>query len=160
MPQPQGTLDRSTARLVAALVAGVFLLAAVVGNAAATLAAERTGAAVAVDAVVLDDAPGPAGSRVAWTAPDGAPGVATVAVPTGTGAGETRRLWVAPDGAVVPQPDVGAVPWVAALLTLVLGGAAGVAVVAAHRAVRRRARDRDLTLEWARVEPQWTGRGA
>lgn len=138
----------------------MLLLAAVVGNAAATLAAERTGAAEAVDAVVLDDSPASAPARVAWSDPDGATGVATVAVPTGTLAGETRRLWVAPDGAVVPRPDTGAGPSIAALLTGLLGGVVGAAVVAAHRAGRRRARDRDLTLEWARVEPQWTGRRA
>lgn len=160
MPQSQDALDRSTIRLAAALAAGVLLLAAMVSNAVATAASERTGAAVAVDAVVLEDAPGAGTARLAWTERDGSAGVATAAVPAGTQAGETRRLWVAPDGAVVPQPPAGSGPWVAGLLTALAGIVVGAAVVVAHSGARRRSRDRDLTLEWARVEPLWTGREA
>jgi hypothetical protein len=153
MPQSDGT-----ARLVAVLALGVVLLAAVVGNAAATVASERTGTAVAVDAVVLDDAPGPARVRVAWPGPDGVARTASAAVPAGARAGDARRVWVAPDGSVVPQPPAGSAPWTAALLTAALGAAAAAVVVAARRSGRRRARDRDLEREWARVEPLWTGR--
>lgn len=153
MPQSHGTV-----RLVAALALGVLTLAAVVGNAAATAASERTGAAVAAEAVVLDDAPAAARARVAWAGPDGTTGTATAAVPAGTQAGDTRRVWVAPDGSVVPQPWSGSGPWVAALLTALVGTLGGAAVVVAQRAARHRARVRDLDREWARVEPLWTGR--
>lgn len=169
--------SRSTVRLVAALAAGILLLAVVVGNAVAGVAAERSGAAMAVDAVVVGtasatgDAAGRDGSRwarVAWSDGPGAANgaasastlVATVRVPTGTRAGDVRRLWVAPDGTVVPRPDTGSGPWVASLLTVVVGGAACVPVVAARRAAWRRAVDRELAAEWARVEPVWTGRVA
>ncbi len=153
MPQSPGT-----ARLVAALALGVVLLAAVVGNAAATAASERTGAAVAVDAVVLDDAPAAGRARLAWTTAQGSTGVTTAAVPARTHAGDARRVWVAPDGSVVPQPPAGSGPWVAALLAALVGTLCAGAVVVAHRSARRRACDRDLALEWARVEPVWTGR--
>ncbi|TCK25916.1 hypothetical protein [Pseudonocardia endophytica] len=153
MPQSHGTI-----RLVTALALGVALLAAVVGNVVATTASERTGEAVAVDAVVVEDARAPARVRVAWTGADGRTGTATAAVPAGTRAGDPRRVWVAPDGSVVAQPPAGAAPWEAALLAAGLGAAVAVAVVVAHLSGRRRARDRALEREWAAVEPVWTGR--
>ncbi|MEU6236548.1 hypothetical protein [Kitasatospora sp. NPDC047058] len=178
-------LDRSRSRAWVAAGLGVLLaLAAAAGGAllvhratARDAAAERA-RLQPVDAVVRSiDRPTatPDGrqagehqsiipAEAAWTAPDGSPRTGTIDVRHTTAVGAVVTLWVDHAGTPADPPIDG----VGLAADAVCAGLAGFAVlctaVGGALALRLRTLDRRAGLawaaDWARREPEWTGRAA
>ncbi|MEV1291075.1 hypothetical protein [Pseudonocardia sp. NPDC049635] len=182
-PPGEGSADRlrrSTARWEDVLWAGLGLLvvaglvaAWLAGSAAYRVVAERGTAEAAdrtaIEAVVTGRASPPGDPQVglqavtvAWTAPDGSERTGRTSVPGLREVGDRVTVWVGGDGVLTGPPltaaDAGAVGLGAGFLTLVLWGGfvLGAGFLAFRWTTRRFARAWEL--DWARVEPQWTGR--
>lgn len=131
----------------------------------ATEAAERT----AVEAVVTERATsvadvqsGQQALTVSWTAPDGSARTGGTSLPGMYQVGDRLTVWVGPDGQLTPPPstptDAVTVAGAAGFMTLVVWGVALVGV--GHLGFRWTGRRfaRAWELDWADVEPQWSGR--
>lgn len=101
---------------------------------------------------------------VRWTEPGEGPRTATTRVPAGTGTGDMVDVWLDSRGrAVAPPPDSTAVWQHTATLGVCAAGGAVAVILLGHTVVRRAAMRRRLEeweQEWARTEPEWTGRRA
>lgn len=101
---------------------------------------------------------------VRWTEPDGGLRTATARVPVGTRTGDTVGVWLDSRGrSVTPPPDGTAIWQHTVTIGICAAGGAAAVILLGHAAVRRAAMRRRLAeweREWARTEPQWTGRRA
>lgn len=101
---------------------------------------------------------------VRWEPPGEEPRTAPARVPAGTRTGDTVDVWFDSEGrGVAPPPDETAI-WQHTITLGTCATAGAVAVILlGHAAVRRAAMRHRLAeweREWARTEPQWTGRRA
>ncbi|MHC3472733.1 Rv1733c family protein [Streptomyces sp. 7R007] len=101
---------------------------------------------------------------VRWTDAAGTAHRARASVAAGTRAGDTVDVWFDARGRTVPPPPGASAIWQHTVTMGVCAAAGAAAVVLlGHCAVRRVSTGHRLTeweREWARTEPQWTGRGA
>ncbi|MFJ7071801.1 hypothetical protein [Streptomyces sp. NPDC098781] len=101
---------------------------------------------------------------VRWTDPAHGTRTATAHVPAGTRAGETVDVWLDAQGRGVAPPPDGTAVWQHTITigVCVTAGVVGV-ILLGHTLVRHSAMSRRLAeweQEWARTEPEWTGRRA
>ncbi|MGY1704817.1 hypothetical protein ACI79C_09600 [Geodermatophilus sp. SYSU D00697] len=180
-----GPLKRGSDRvefLARLLVLAVVLLsvpvALAVGTAVrsdlASAAARQAGELTRTSATALVDADGYAASTppashghgsvvpARWTTPAGAQVEEQLPAPTGTRAGDEFPIWTTAEGLRAEEPMSSSDVTLAAVVPVVLGWSAGLAVTAlAHSVlcwVLGRQRDRQWAREWAAVEPTWTRR--
>ncbi|SFO20414.1 hypothetical protein SAMN05216207_103633 [Pseudonocardia ammonioxydans] len=179
-PGAADRLRRTAARWEDALSVGLGLLVAIgllltwlAGSAAhgtvlergATEATERT----PVPAVVTERATavgdlqsGQQALTVAWTAPDGSERTAGTSVPGLYDVGDRITVWTGPDGALTTPPATAAdaltVGFAAGFMTVVLWGL--LVLAAGWLGFRWTARRfaHAWELDWAAVEPHWSGR--
>ncbi|WP_093906311.1 hypothetical protein [Streptomyces sp. cf386] len=101
---------------------------------------------------------------VRWTEPGNGLRTATALVPAGTRAGETVDVWLDYRGRSVAPPPDGTAVWQHTVTLGVCAAAGAVTVILlGHAVVRHTAMRRRLAeweREWARTEPDWTGRRA
>ncbi|MFJ8532293.1 hypothetical protein [Streptomyces sp. NPDC093591] len=103
-------------------------------------------------------------ATVRWTEPDGDPRTATARVPAGTRNGDTVDVWLDSRGRGVAPPADSTAVWQHTVIIGVCATGGAVAVILSghavvrHAAMRRRLAEWDQ--EWARTEPEWTGRRA
>jgi hypothetical protein len=101
---------------------------------------------------------------VRWEQPGEGPRTATARVPAGTRAGETVDVWFDSEGrSVAPPPDDGAIWQHAVTIGACATGGTVAVILLGHSGVRRAAMRRRLAeweRDWARTEPEWTGRWA
>ncbi|WP_128429764.1 Rv1733c family protein [Streptomyces cyaneus] len=103
-------------------------------------------------------------TTVRWTEPEGGPRTASARVPAGTRNGDTVDVWLDSRGRTVAAPADSTAVWqhTVAIGVCATGGAVAVILlghaVVRHAAMRRRLAEWDQ--EWARTEPEWTGRRA
>ncbi|MGW6906643.1 Rv1733c family protein [Streptomyces sp. NPDC054940] len=101
---------------------------------------------------------------VRWMEPGNGLRTATALVAVGTRAGETVDVWLDSRGRSVAPPPDGTAVWqhTVTLGVCAAGGAVAVILlgptVVRHTAMRRRLAEWER--EWARTEPDWTGRRA
>lgn len=135
------------------------------------VSARQTAAAVATEAVLLDDAPvligsgGPAGTVSVpgrWTTPDGARRVGMVQAAESARAGSTVRIWTDATGALIRPPLSPDQAWTRGGFTticLLFGVFSALALgLLVLRWKLDRARDAELDAEWREVAPRWTRR--
>lgn len=159
--QRAAQLRRATPALVVVLVT----VALCVGHLAGVRAVQREvpeahSTVATVLAVIAQPQPGgPVRStvRAHWTGPDGRPHVGPLEFGGRPAPGETRAIWTDRQGDPMATPTEGNGPAVtAAGLVLLIGG--GLLLRARIRASRRAGRE--ISGEWAALEPGWSGRGA
>ncbi|WP_369166790.1 hypothetical protein AB5J49_02355 [Streptomyces sp. R28] len=103
-------------------------------------------------------------TTVRWTEPEGDPRTATARVPADARNGDTVDVWLDSRGRSVAPPADNMAVWqhTVTIGVCATGGAAAVILLAhtvvRHAAMRRRLAEWDQ--EWARTEPEWTGRRA
>ena len=172
--RPSHTVER-VSRVVLMLVVLLSVPAALLAGTAvradlAALAEQQVDERTQATAVATADAEAPADApprtRVPvparWTSPGGV--VVTGAVPARptTRAGDTLTIWTTADGRRADEPMTAAEVRRSTLVLVGVGWAGGLsAAVLLHVALCRlldRRRDRQWTLEWARVEPGWSRR--
>ena len=179
-PEPADRLRRTASRWEDALSVGLGLLVAIgllvtwmAGAAAhgsvtergAAEAAERT----AVPAVVTERATsigdpqsGQQALTVSWTGPDGSARTGSTSLPGLYDVGDRITVWTGPDGELTTPPSTGAdaitVAVAAGFLTVVVWAVAlaGLGHLGFRWTGRRFARAWEL--DWAAVEPRWSGR--
>ena len=181
-PGPADRLRRSAARweellsvVLGLLVAIGLVLAWLVGTAAYGAVAERGAAEhserAATEAVITERA-APIGDlqagmqavTVRWTAPDGTERTDRTSTPGLHEVGDRITVWVGPGGTLTTPPataeDAVTVGFGAGFMTVLLWGVLvlGAGFLAFRWTAGRFARAWEL--DWAGVEPQWTGRRA
>ncbi|MFI7412935.1 hypothetical protein ACIBU0_30110 [Streptomyces sp. NPDC049627] len=106
----------------------------------------------------------PAKATVRWTEQADGPRTATARVAAGTRSGDMVDLWLDSQGrSVSPPPGSMAVWHQTVTIGVCATGGAGALVLLGHTVVRHAAMRRRLAeweQEWARTEPEWTGRRA
>lgn len=173
-------LRRTTSRWEDVLSVGLGLLAAIgllvgwlAGSAAHGTVLERGAAEAAertpVEAVVTERAPpvgdlhsGQQSLTVSWTAPDGSDRTEGTSMPGLYEVGDPVTVWTGPDGTLTAPPSTAAdaltVGVATGVMTLVGWGVALVAVgYLGFRATAARFAHA-WELDWAAVEPHWSGR--
>jgi hypothetical protein len=105
-----------------------------------------------------------ANATVRWADPADGPRTGTARVPAGTRTGETVDVWLDSRGRSVAPPPDGTAVWqhTVTIGVCATGGAVALTLLA-HTVVRHAAMRRRLAEweeEWARTEPEWTGRRA
>lgn len=103
-------------------------------------------------------------AAVRWTEPEGDLRTATARVPAGTRAGDMVDVWFDSRGRTAAPPADGTAVWQHTITIGVCATGGAVAVILlGHAVVRHAAMRRRLAeweQEWARTEPEWTGRHA
>ncbi|MBZ9640155.1 hypothetical protein [Streptomyces sp. PSKA30] len=103
-------------------------------------------------------------ATVRWAEPGDGSRTATAQVPAGTRPGERVDVWFDARGRSVPPPPDDAAVWQHTFAMGTCATAGTVGVVLLGRAVVRRVatghRMAEWEREWARTEPEWTGRRA
>lgn len=155
------------------LVATGLVVAWLIGSAAYGVVAERGAAEsserTSTEAVVTERATpigdlqaGMQAVAVSWTAPDGTDRTGRTSTPGLHEVGDRITVWVGPDGVLTTPPataeDAVTVGFGAGFMTVVLWGTGllGAGFLAFRWTAGRFARAWEL--DWAAVEPQWTGR--
>ncbi|QOV33766.1 hypothetical protein IM697_26650 [Streptomyces ferrugineus] len=103
-------------------------------------------------------------ATVRWTDPENGTRTASARVPAGARTGDTVRVWLDSEGRSVAPPPDGTAVWqhTVTIGVCATGGAVAV-ILLGHSCVRHTAMRRRLAeweQEWARTEPEWTGRRA